>query len=172
MLSAKQKRYLAELAERAFVATGGLKRWQEAEFWSALYLRAGLAAEGAPACVSAAKKRWRHLQVAIACGKLGLRCCVQDDFNRVEARLLDLVGEPGRALNAHVRAETEPARVAEWKLVEACKRFGYPLTYAEAICRRRFGGAGLFEIGPKQIWQLVFTINNNGRKARKLEAHD
>jgi hypothetical protein len=155
-LTNHQKAYLAQLAARAQNRLAALARGCEPHGPMA-----------ADACVLT-PEAWRHSEVARACGKAGLRCCSQDDFKRVEAHFLHLLGEDGRALNAHVQAETEPRRVAEWKLVQACQEFGFHLAYAEAICRRQHHGAGLGEVGVKAIWQLVYTVRNRGRAKLKL----
>jgi hypothetical protein len=107
---------------------------------------------------------WRHEQVVKAVGKAGLTCCSQDDYGFVKGHFLNLIGEPGQALKAHVRQVANPRRVAEYKLREACRDFGLSIGYAAAICRRQNEGMGLEEVDEKRIWFLVFTIRNRGRK--------
>jgi hypothetical protein len=143
-LTNSQKRYLSQLARRAWRQSPDADPQDEATY--------------------------RHTQVAQAAGKLGLRCCGQDDYNRVKAHFLHLLGEDGAALNAHVRAETEPRRLAEFKLLQACEEFGLHLSYADAICRRQNRGLGLGDVGPKTLWHLMFTIRNRGRQKQKQAA--
>jgi hypothetical protein len=152
-LNKGQKAYLAQLFERAFNQAAAVARGRGEE----------------PAVDTKARTTWRHQEVAKACGKLGLRCCSQADYKRVEAHVLDLLGEAGKAFNAHVRAETNERRIAEWKLVQTCKEFGFHLAYAEAICRRQHNGLGLDDVDEKALWNLMFTVRNRGLARRKQQ---
>lgn len=147
-LSNNQKRYLSVLARRAFNRQAALAR-------------------GRGEVMATDEADYRHAVVAEACGKLGLRCCSQDDYKAVEARLLDLLGEPGKALAAHMHAEGNARRIAEYKVIEACKDFGLSLNYAEAICRSQNRGKGLQDVTDKALWRVVFTVRNRGLKKRK-----
>ena len=109
------------------------------------------------------ESEFRHRHVALACGKLGLRCCSQDDYGAVKAHFQDLLGESGKAMNTLVYAEGNSRRIAEYKLVQACRRSGLTLAYAASICRNQFK-CSLEEATEKQIWCLTFTMNNRGRK--------
>jgi len=140
-LSHHQKRYLSQLARRA---------WEAAE-----------REVGTP-------EEFRHAEVARACGKAGLRCCSQDDYKHVEAHLLDLCGEPGKALAAHVAAVTQPRREAEAVLARACREAGLQLGYAAAICQRQFH-CTLGDANERQLWNLVYTVRNRGRAKQKHE---
>lgn len=113
---------------------------------------------------------YRQTHIAQACGRLDLDCCTQDDYKRAEAHFLDILGEPGFAMNALVKSESNPKRVADWKLRQACAEFGYDLAYAAAICRAQNHGAGLEDVGAKAIWCLVFTIRNRGSRRKLQEA--
>lgn len=134
-LTPKQKRYLARLARRA---------WQAAE------REVG------------SETDFRHAEVARACGKLGLRCCTQDDFQRVRAHFLWLLGEDAAAFRAHLRAETEPRRQAEAVLRRECARAGLSLGYPAAICVRQYRCA-LADASPRQLWTLIYTVRNRAR---------
>lgn len=138
-LSHNQKRYLSQLARRAYQAAER-EVGTEAEF--------------------------RQAEVARACGKRGLRCCSQDDYKRVEAHFFWLLGEDVKALNAHLRAETEPVRQAEAVLKRECARFGFDLGYPAAICQRQFH-VPLSEATDRQLWNLVYTVRNRGNARRK-----
>lgn len=142
-LSNKQKAYLAQLIKQAYLRVVG---------------------EAGPDVASV--EDWRHQQVAAACGKLGLRCCGQDDYKRIEAHFLELLGEHGRAMKAHVAAETEPRRQAEAVLVRELERFGLRMGYAEAICQRQYK-CGLFDASEGQLWKLVYTVRNRGHAKSK-----
>lgn len=144
-LSNKQKAYLAQLINQAYAKVVG---------------------HAGPGVASV--EDWRHSQVAAACGKFGLKCCDQNDYKRVEAHFLELLGESSRAFRAHVAAETEPRRQAEAVLTRELERFGMRLAYAEAICRQQFK-CGLFDASEGQLWKLVYTVRNRGN-ARKKEA--
>lgn len=112
---------------------------------------------------------FRHAQVMHAVGKPGLTACTQDDFLPVRARFLELNGQSGAALNAHLAHGTEPKRVAMHKLNEALARAGLPLAYAAAIAKRQHK-VTLDDLTVKQIWNLTFTINNRGTAKRRKTA--
>lgn len=139
-LSKGQKSYLSQLARRAWAKTIA-------------------DADG----VGPEESQFRHDQVALACGKLGLRCCSQDDYKIVEAHFLNLLGETGRAMNALVRSQDNPRRIARYKLDQALREAQLETGYAEKICRAQFK-CGVNEATEKQLWCLMFTVKNRGRK--------
>jgi hypothetical protein len=153
-LSHKQKRYLSQLSDRAFARSADIP----------------VGPNHADKNVSATDQRtlYRHTQVALACGKAGLRCCSQDDYKLVEAHFLALLGETVKAFNAGVRAATEPRRQAEAVLVRECERFGLRLSYAAAICRSVFK-CSLEDASPNQLFKVMYTIRNRGH-ARQQKA--
>ena len=159
-LTKGQKSYLSQLAQRAFLRQCALARGRGEVFADGQY--EGLA-------VSVAQEKFRHAQVAQASGKLGLRCCSQDDYKLVEGHFLELLGQPGAALKAQVRAATETRRVIEHKIVQACAEFGFAMSYAHKICTSQNHGQGLDEVGEKQLWNVFYTIRNRGN-ARKQKA--
>lgn len=156
-LANSQKRFLSQLSDRAFRFLGAKARGR-GEPW--------------PEDITANLAAFRHGEVAKACGKLGLRCCSQDDFALVKAHFLHLLGEDGRALKAHVHGVNNDERIAEWKLMEAIKdaaAVGIDRRYAEAICKRQYG-CTIIEASAKQKWNLMFTIKNRARAKRKGQA--
>jgi hypothetical protein len=136
---------------------GPLSNSQKAEL-SQLFRRAWTA-DGSPGNAD----EYRRIAVQAATGKAGLTACTQDDYLPAKARALEILGESGRALNLHIEHQTAPQRVAMFKLEEALVRHGKNEAYAEAIARNRFK-CSLTECSAKQLWWLVFTINN--RKAK------
>lgn len=150
-LAKHQKAYLARLAARAYYRSAAIARGR-GEVLADDYSSSRHTAE------------WRRKEVAAACGKNGLRCCSQNDYKLVEAHFLNLLGEPGKAMNSFVQASTEKRRVAEFKVIEACKEFGFHLSYADKVCRAQNHGAGLQEVGEQKLWQIFYTIRNRGRK--------
>lgn len=148
-----QKRYLSQLSDRAFNRAAAIAR-----------------GEGqSPDISTRARAQYRHDQVVAACGKIGLRCCSQDDYKLVEAHFLALVGEHGRAFNSFVRATTESRRVAEHKIIEACNEFGFKLSYADSICRQQNNGLGLDDVTEKKLWQIFYTVRNRGLSRKRKE---
>lgn len=145
MLSRRQKLNLVLLARRAWDASAK-----------------GIGAIGNS---SAAFDEWRHQEVTRACGKVGLRCCENDDYPRVKAHFLHLLGEDGAAMEWHLRAATEPRRQAEAVLWRELRAAGLQPAYVEAICRTQFK-CGVIEAGVKQLWSLVYTVRNRGRQKR------
>lgn len=156
-LTNDQKRYLSQLSDRAFRFLGAKARGR-GEAW--------------PEQATANLASFRHAEVAKACGKLGLRCCSQDDYGTVKAHFLSLLGEDGRALKAHVEGAKNPDRIAEWKLtqeIDAAAAVGITRRYAEEICKRQFG-CTILEATTKQKWNLMFTIRNRAAARRKEQA--
>ncbi len=146
-LTHKQKRYLSQLARRCLNIVRALARGRGERF-------------------DVREDDWRHQEVIAACGKHGLRCCTQADYNAVKAHFLDKLGSHGDAFNAQVRAATEERRVAEYKLAAECAAAGLHLNYANAICQRQYG-CTLFDATAKQLWTLVYTIRNRAAAKRK-----
>jgi hypothetical protein len=124
-----------------------------------------------PATTSRDRDQFRHDQVACVVGKAGLTCCGQENYRELEAHFLSLLGEAGRALNSLILGQTDPRRIAEYKLRKACAQFGFSLNYAEAICRRQNHGAGLADVGAKTLWHLTYTVLARGRARKKSITH-
>lgn len=160
-LNNKQKAYLSQLARRAFNLEAARARGA-----------GDVIAEGDPDGGSPQDpllrdaEHYRHAHVAFACGKLGLRCCSQDDYRVIEAHFLNILGEVKRAFNSFVLSATEKTRVAKYMVVQACKEFDFQIGYAEHICREQNHGASLDEVDVKTLWRIVFTIRTRGA-ARK-----
>lgn len=164
-LSNGQKAYLAQLSDRAFNRLGAMARGRGETFY-----------EGPHEATQ--RELFRHAEVAKACGKRGLRCCSQEDYKAVEAHFLELLGEHGRAFNAQVRAATEQRRLIEYKITEACREFGFNITYADAICRSQNHGKGIEEIdgsseaGLKCLWRVFYTVRSRGLAKQKKERRE
>ena len=154
-LTKGQKAYVAQLAKRAFNLTVAKARGSGNTFDDSDRPTDPLLRD---------EEAWRHAEVALACGKLGLRCCSQDDYRIVEGHFLELLGQHGAAFNAQVHAATEKKRVAQFKVMEACERFGLTIGYAAHIAKQQNNGAALEDLSERALWNLVYTINNRGRK--------
>ena len=141
-LSKLQKRHLSQLARQA---------------WS----KAGPELDGI------SEEDFRHQEVAAACGKLGLRCCDQNDYKLVEGHFLDKLGHHRAAFAAQLRAATETRRLVSHKITGACTEFGFHLSYADKICRAQTQGRGLDEIEEKALWRIFYTVRNRGLARRK-----
>lgn len=176
-----QKAYLAQLSDRAFRFEGAKARGR-GEQWPPVELVGrdsvepskdqGSTESHPTVSESEILRRWRHDAVVKACGKLGLRCCSQDDYKLVEAHFLNVLNEPGKAFKAHVRAQGNDERIAEWKLMQAIKEAepcGINRAYAEAICKRQYG-CTIIEASAKQKWNLMFTIKNRASAKRKEQS--
>ena len=151
-LTNDQKRILSQLARRAFNLDCAQARGRG----------------GQPDTSTAAATGHRHQHVIAACGKHGLRCCSQDDYAAVKAHFQDLLGESGRALNSLMHGEGNKKRIAQYKLTQACRDAGLKLSYAAAICRTQYKCA-LEDASEGQLWRLMFTIKNRGRKVTFAE---
>jgi hypothetical protein len=144
-LSHKQKAQLCTLSRQAFTA---------------LYSRAPLD-EGEA-------KHFRHEQVEHAIGRAGLRDCVQNDYLPLKAHFLDIIGESGAAMNAHLAHANEDRKLAHFKLERICEEKGVALGYAATICRAKFKCA-LEEASKNQLWKLFFTVKSRRSKKRASE---
>jgi hypothetical protein len=168
-LSKTQKAILAQLARRAFNLAGARARGSAVgrvpSPGGAPDLQSALVALTITG-TSAAFEQWRHEHVALACGKAGLRCCDQQDYKRVEAHFLELLGESGKAMNSLVRAETEPKRQAETVLAREMRQFGFSAPYVATICRTQFK-CDVEDATTGQLWKLVYTIRNRGNAKRR-----
>lgn len=141
-LTNQQKGLLAQLYRRAFdyqVERGAI--WDAADFTD-----------------------WRHEQQFAAVGKMSLRSCTQGDFAKLMAHGLDLAGDTGNAFRWHLKAQTNPERVALAKLKEACAEAGveypsYPLAICWDVCKCR-----LEDATEKQVWRLVYTVRNRRKR--------
>lgn len=122
--------------------------------------------DASPDPTEAQLAEYRHAQVEKATGKPGLTACVQDDWKPLRAHFLALVGRTGEAFKAAMEHGTEDVKVAMFKLRQACQRAGLPLAYPAAICRNQYRCA-LEDATAKQLWQLVFTVNNRGTARRR-----
>ena len=171
-LSKLQKSILAKLARRAFNRAGALARGsisQPSTLNSQPTLQSDLerlAADGSPNAFN----EWRHANVAQACGKAGLRCCSQADYNLVKAHFLALLGEEDKALDAGVRAATEKRRTSEALLVKACREAGVHLAYADAISQSSGEKKPLDEASTSQIWHLIYTVRTRAKAKRDKAA--
>ena len=114
---------------------------------------------------------WRHDEVEAECAKRGLRCCNQDDYAGLKARFLDGAGHVEAALDWRLRAQGNNSRVARFKLTEALRNAGLDEAYAAAICRSQ-NKCDLAEATERQLWRLVFTINNRATATRRDELHE
>jgi hypothetical protein len=107
--------------------------------------------------------RFRHEHVVIATGKAGLRDCVQDDYLPVKAHFLDLIGESGAAMNAHLAHGVESRKLALHHLEKMCEQRGVNLAYAASICRSMFKCA-LDDASVKQLWKITFRLKTRRSK--------
>jgi hypothetical protein len=146
-LNNDQKRILAKLATRAFQRECALARGRGER----------------PQTDTPAATAFRRREVVRATGKAGLRCCSQDDYGAVKGHFLNLLGEAGQAFEAIHHGEGNARRIAEFKLLKACETAHLPLSYVAKICANQFKCA-LEEATEKQLWCLMFTVQNRGRK--------
>jgi hypothetical protein len=164
-LNKKQKAYLSQLARRAFNLEVARARG------AGEVLAANHQAEGEPLdALLRDEAHYRHAHVAFACGKLGLRCCSQDDYRAIEAHFLNILGEVKKAFNSFVLSATEKTRVAKYMVVQACKEFDFQIGYAEHICREQNNGASLDDVDPKTLWRIIFTIRTRGAARNRKKA--
>lgn len=114
-------------------------------------------------------EQFRHEQIRRAVNRNGLRDCGQNDYLPLKAHFLDLTGESGEALNAHLAHGGEERRLAQHKLAAMCAERGVTLGYAAAICRAQFKCA-LDDASPAQLWKLFFTLKTRRSKNKPMPA--
>ena len=147
-LSNLQKAEIGQLARQAWQAWEGREAFIESNELS----------------VSDCFAAWRHVEQGKACGKQSLKACTsEEDYERLRAHFLALAGREGPAARALVRQATNPERIARYKLDEALKAAGFDENYAREICRIQFR-CSLRNATARQLWCLVFTVRNRGRK--------
>lgn len=83
-----------------------------------------------------------------------------EDYLRIKAHFLDLMGRAGAAFQAHMRAEEDPRRQAMHALIRECRASAAELPdaigYARGFLTRK--GTSLEDASPNQIWHALFTI--------------
>lgn len=163
VLKNHQKRELALLARRAFNLTGAKARG--ADLPPKTGTLQGDLERMAMLGTAAHFEEWRHAHIAAACGKAGLRCCTQLDYNAVKFHFLKILGEDGKALAADLRHQSEPRRQAEAVLVAACRKWNIHLNYAARLCEH-IHKVKLDDAPVPVLWKMIYTINNRGKAKR------
>jgi len=107
---------------------------------------------------------WRHHAIQAATGKLGLRCCSQDDYCDARGHLHHRLGEDDQALYWFNRGHGPKHREAEAVLWRTMEQAGRSPNYVEAICRSMFK-CNLLEASTDQLWKLTYTMRH--RKKQK-----
>ena len=160
-LNKKQKFILSDMARRAFNRAGAIARGRMAD-GSAAHTMQGdldqLALDGG----RVAEENWRHAQVALACGKHGLRLCGQDDYALVKAHFERLLGMEAKSIRTEVHAAGQARRQVEIKILQACEQWGVKLSYAATLAK----GKRLDECTVGELWQVLYTLNNRGKALR------
>jgi len=116
-------------------------------------------------------EKFRHEQVRIACSKEGLRCCTQEDYQLVRARLLGLLGRPREAQHATLRAATEPLRIAQAVLrreLRQAESIGITDGFAAHICASKYK-CSLGELSARQTWSIIFDVRRSVSARRKKQ---
>jgi acyl-CoA-binding protein len=135
-LSNKQKFYLVKDATRAWKALGKPGTFDE----------------------------FRRAQVEKVTGLQGLRECSQGHYLKLKARFEDLAGNPDKALNTHLRAETNDRRQYIHLIAELIAKHELAPTYADSIARDRFKQP-FSECSAEQVLDILKTIK--ARTVRK-----
>lgn len=166
-LTTKQKSILAQLGKRAFNRAGAIARGaRSSRSASATPTMQGdldqLALDGG----KVAEDNWRHAQVALACGKHGLRLCSQDDYALVKAHFERLLGMEAKSIRTEVHAAGQARRTVEVKILQACEQWGVKLSYAATLAK----GKTLDECTVAELWKVLYTLNNRGKAKRDKAA--
>lgn len=104
-------------------------------------------------------REWRRREQFKAVGIESLRHCSKRHLLKLIAHFQDLAGEPGRAVNTHMRDEVKDSAIAMRKLEAECAARGIQISYPAKICAKQYKCA-LEDASPNQLWRLVFTVRN------------
>lgn len=114
---------------------------------------------------------WRHEEQFKACHKQFLRSCVQEDWPRLMAHFLRILGRVDEARRYERRSAVGNIGVARYHLRQALEAAGdvieRPDAYAAAIARSRYKTGNLNELTARQIWGLVFDLRRSAARRRK-----
>ncbi len=144
-LSRPQKAYLSKLAQQA---------------WTVLK-RAGATDESA--------EEYRHREAISSVGRR-ISEAVNGDFEVLEAHFLACAGKTAKAFDSAMRADSNGARQARWKISKLLAKHGLTDSYAAKIMQDKFKTT-LDAASEKQLW-AVFYDCQRGMKAHKLTGLD
>ncbi len=85
------------------------------------------------------------------------------DFEALEAHFLAASGQSGRAFEKAMKADSNDARQALWKLRGLLQKHGKAEDYAAKIMRDKFKTT-LPEATAKQVWSVFFDCQRNFKK--------
>lgn len=139
-LSNRQKAYLSGLAKAAWriLSQGGGTDEKEADY----------------------RKR-----EAISCCGRRISEARNRDFSDLEAHFLALSGKSGRAFDSAMKADSNPARQALYKLRQLLAKQGRDESYAAKILRDKFKTT-LADASAKQLWSVYFDCQRTFRSAK------
>ena len=91
---------------------------------------------------------------------MGLTTATQDHYGAIKAHFLNLLNEPGPALNAdlHGLPELNNRRIWLWKIHHFCQQHQVPFEKAHGICRRMTKGLALNEALTADTLKFIFII--------------
>lgn len=102
---------------------------------------------------------WRRREAIGAC-KRRISEALNADYETLEAHFLAMAGKPGKAFNAAMRAESNPARQARHKLDKLLLKHRLQPDYAAKIMRDKFKTT-LDAASEKQLWAIYFDVQRN-----------
>lgn len=113
---------------------------------------------------------WRREEQFKACHKEHLRACTQEDYPRLRAHFLRLLGRVEESRQWERRSLGGNLDVARVKLRQALAEAGPVLgdarAYAAAICRSKFKTTDMDALTSRQVWVLVFDLRRACQKKR------
>lgn len=122
---------------------------------------AWLAETGTPA-KGKAFDEWKRVQARKATGGLSIsEACVRH-YRLIQAHFLRLKGAVEAARHAEQRAALGALEIARNALRRALAQTKQDWQAARTIAARFYKGAALRDLTAKQVWTVVYTINNNG----------
>lgn len=114
------------------------------------------------------EKEWRQREAIEACGRR-ISEAVNGDYEILQAHFLAKGGKTGRAFNAAMKADSNPARQARFKLDQICRQNGLTADYPAKIMRDKFR-CTLDSATDRQLWAVFFDVKRNMAKRAKTAA--
>lgn len=112
---------------------------------------------------------FRHAHVEAACGKGGLRLCLQGDYAALMAHANHLIGEDGEALRWEMRAQENPEDQAAEALSRLLHARGISPNYAQTLCQKVFH-CTMETASAAQLWRLRGMLMHRKPKAAPKQA--
>lgn len=110
------------------------------------------------------EQEYRQREAISCCGRR-ISEARNGDFSDLEAHFLALAGKSGRAFDSAMKADSNPARQALFKLRKLLQKQGRAEDYAAKILRDKYKTT-LTEATAKQLWSVYFDCQRTFRSTQ------